>query len=250
MRERCGASARRLFINPTLAGYPRRHRGGVLAGDQQRPAARGLAAAGIGRVYSRRPCGKAKLLLRSESHWRLTPLSLTDFHRQPVYGLYCRGHRQLMRIEKALREGGITVYEADVRPPERFLMERFITAPVWADGESQGTALVNARLKPNPHYRPPLKWVSLDIETSRHGELYCIGLEGCGQRTVYMLGPENGNPQEVDFDLEYVASRPQLLEKLNAPVCSTRSGCDHRLEPRCSSICGSCKIALNVIAFR
>lgn len=159
---------------------------------------------------------KAKLLLRSESHWRLTPLSLTDFHRQPVYGLYCRGHRQLMRIEKALREGGITVYEADVRPPERFLMERFITAPVWADGESQGTALVNARLKPNPHYRPPLKWVSLDIETSRHGELYCIGLEGCGQRTVYMLGPENGNPQEVDFDLEYVASRPQLLEKLNA----------------------------------
>ncbi|MGG7446316.1 DNA polymerase II [Kosakonia oryzendophytica] len=158
---------------------------------------------------------KTKLLLRSESHWRLTPLSLTDFHRQPVYGLYCRGHRQLMRIEKALREGGVTVYEADVRPPERFLMERFITAPVWADGESQGTALVNARLKPNPHYRPPLKWVSLDIETSRHGELYCIGLEGCGQRTVYMLGPENGNPQEVDFDLEYVASRPQLLEKLN-----------------------------------
>ncbi|SCB90125.1 DNA polymerase-2 [Kosakonia oryzendophytica] len=159
---------------------------------------------------------KAKLLLRSENHWRLTPLTLSDFHRQPVYGLYCRGHRQLMRIEKALREGGVTVYEADVRPPERFLMERFITAPVWADGESQGTALVNARLKPNPHYRPTLKWVSLDIETSRHGELYCIGLEGCGQRTVYMLGPENGNPKQVDFDLEYVASRPQLLEKLNA----------------------------------
>ncbi|MEO3740613.1 DNA polymerase II [Kosakonia sp. WA-90] len=159
---------------------------------------------------------KAKLLLRSENHWRLTPLTLSDFHRQPVYGLYCRGHRQLMRIEKALREGGVIVYEADVRPPERFLMERFITAPVWADGESQGTALVNARLKPNPHYRPTLKWVSLDIETSRHGELYCIGLEGCGQRTVYMLGPENGNPKQVDFDLEYVASRPQLLEKLNA----------------------------------
>ncbi|WP_342322247.1 DNA polymerase II [Kosakonia sp. BYX6] len=159
---------------------------------------------------------KAKLLLRAENHWRLTPLNLVDFHRQPVYGLYCRAHRQLMRIEKILRDGGVTVYEADVRPPERFLMERFITAPVWVDGESRGNALVNARLKPSPHYHPPLKWVSLDIETSRHGELYCIGLEGCGQRTVYMLGPENGNAQELDFDLEYVASRPQLLEKLNA----------------------------------
>jgi len=159
---------------------------------------------------------KAKLLLRSEKQWRVTPLNLSDFHRQPVYGLYCRAHRQLMRIEKLLRDDGITVYEADIRPPERFLMERFITAPVWVDGTPQGTALIEARLKPSPHYRPPLKWVSLDIETSRHGELYCIGLEGCGQRTVYMLGPENGSAQGLDFELEYVASRPQLLEKLNA----------------------------------
>ena len=159
---------------------------------------------------------KVKLLLRTEKQWRLTPLNLSDFHRQPVYGLYCRAHRQLMRIEKMLRDDGITVYEADIRPPERFLMERFITAPVWVDGTPQGAALVDARLKPSPHYRPPLKWVSLDIETSRHGELYCIGLEGCGQRTVYMLGPENGGAQGLDFELEYVASRPQLLEKLNA----------------------------------
>lgn len=157
----------------------------------------------------------ARALLRDEHNWRLTPLSLNDFHRRPVMGLYCRAHRQLMRFEKLLREGGVTVYEGDVRPPERYLMERFITAPVWVDGEPRGNALVNARLKPSPHYRPPLKWVSLDIETTRHGELYCIGLEGCGQRTVYMLGPENGDAQGLDFDLIYVASRPQLLEKLN-----------------------------------
>ena len=158
----------------------------------------------------------ARALLRDEHNWRLTPLSLNDFHRRPVMGLYCHAHRQLMRFEKLLREGGVTVYEGDVRPPERYLMERFITAPVWVDGEPRGNALVNARLKPSPHYRPPLKWVSLDIETTRHGELYCIGLEGCGQRTVYMLGPENGDAQGLDFDLIYVASRPQLLEKLNA----------------------------------
>jgi DNA polymerase II len=155
-------------------------------------------------------------LLRGENDARLAPLSLKDFHRQPVFGLYCRSHRQLMRLEKLLRADSITVYEADIRPPERYLMERFITAPVWVEGERQGDALVNARLKPNPTYRPPLKWVSLDIETTRHGELYCIGLEGCGQRIVYMLGPENGDPSQPDFQLEYVASRPQLLEKLNA----------------------------------
>ena len=95
-------------------------------------------------------------------------------------------------------------------------MERFITAPVWVEGETRGSQLVNARMKPNPDYRPPLKWVSLDIETSRHGELYCIGLEGCGQRVVYMLGPEPETPPDVDFELVFIASRPLLLEKLNA----------------------------------
>ncbi|MDU6924809.1 DNA polymerase II [Franconibacter helveticus] len=163
---------------------------------------------------SQRP--QAQRLLANESDARLAPLTLKDFHRQPVCGLYCRSHRQLMRLEKLLRENGVTLYEADVRPPERFLMERFITAPVWVSGEPQGAMLINARLKPSPHYRPPLKWVSLDIETNRHGELYCIGLEGCGQRVVYMLGPENGDASALDFQLEYVAGRAQLLEKLNA----------------------------------
>lgn len=159
---------------------------------------------------------RAQHILQGEQGFRLTPLALKDFHRQPVYGLYCRAHRQLMNYEKRLREGGVTVYEADVRPPERYLMERFITSPVWVEGDMHNGAIVNARLKPHPDYRPPLKWVSIDIETTRHGELYCIGLEGCGQRIVYMLGPENGDASALDFELEYVASRPQLLEKLNA----------------------------------
>ena len=37
---------------------------------------------------------KARALLRDEHNWRLTPLSLNDFHRRPVMGLYCRAHRQ------------------------------------------------------------------------------------------------------------------------------------------------------------
>lgn len=159
---------------------------------------------------------RAQHILQGEQGFRLTPLALKDFHRQPMYGLYCRAHRQLMNYEKRLREGGVTVYEADVRPPERYLMERFITSPVWVEGDMRNGAIVNARLKTHPDYRPPLKWVSIDIETTRHGELYCIGLEGCGQRIVYMLGPENGDASALDFELEYVASRPLLLEKLNA----------------------------------
>ena len=154
-------------------------------------------------------------LLKDERQFRIQSLALKDFRRRPVFGLYCPQNRQLQRIEKRLREQGIPVYEADIRPPERYLMERFITAPVWFDGEQRGDSVVNARLKPHPDYRPPLKWVSLDIETTQHGELYCIGLEGWGQRQVFMLGPPNGDASALDFELIYLDSRPQLLEALN-----------------------------------
>ena len=155
-------------------------------------------------------------LLAGEDGWRIAPLTLKDFQQRPVVGLYCRQYRQLKAWQKKLSEQGITLYEADIRPPERFLMERFITAAVWFSGQLVGSRLLHTRLKPHPDYRPSLKWVSLDIETSQHGELYCIGLEGCGQRDVFMLGPENGDASALDFNLEYVASRKQLLERLNA----------------------------------
>lgn len=154
-------------------------------------------------------------LLARESGWRIARLDLKDFRRAPVIGLYCPQYRLLQRLEKRLRETGIPVYEADIHPPERYLMERFINAPVWVNGDRQGQRLINAQLKPAPDYRPSLKWVSLDIETSRHGELSCIGLEGCGQRTVFMLGPPNGSDDKLDFDLVYASSRKQLLELMN-----------------------------------
>ncbi len=88
---------------------------------------------------------QTEALLRDERHTRLKPLALTDFHHRPMLGLYCRQHRQLIKLEKLLREGGVTVYEADIRPPERYLMERFITAPVWFSGERRGEAASSTR---------------------------------------------------------------------------------------------------------
>lgn len=158
----------------------------------------------------------AQRLLADEPDAELRPLGLKTFDQRPVMGLYCRQYRQLLQVEQRLRAAGIDVYEADVRPPERYLMERFITAPVQFAGrlDEQGV-LCDAQLKPHGSYRPSLRVVSLDIETTERGELYSIALEGCGQRQVYMLGPPNGDPREVDFDLHYCADRSALLHCLN-----------------------------------
>lgn len=158
----------------------------------------------------------AERLLHDEKNVELRPLALQDFEHRPVLGLYCQQHVQLMRLETALNRNSVDVFEADVRPPERYLMERFITAPVRFSGTPDADGvLLNAQLKPDLDYRPTLRLVSLDIETTETGELYSIALEGCGERQVYMLGAPNGDDSIVDFDLEYCDSRTVILKKLN-----------------------------------
>jgi DNA polymerase-2 len=156
-------------------------------------------------------------LLERERGWDLRPLALTDFQHRPVVGLYCQNYRALLKFEKRLRQHGIDVYEGDIRPPERYLMERFITAPVEFTGrpdDGDPRLLHDGQLRPTEGYRPKLRTVSLDIETTMSGDLYSIALEGCGQRQVYMLGPENGNAAECDFAFEYCDSRAALLDRL------------------------------------
>jgi DNA polymerase-2 len=161
---------------------------------------------------------QAETILRAEQSFQLRPLALADFRRRPVLGLYCRQYRHLLKLEKRLRESGVDVYEADIRPPERYLMERFITAPVSFSGRPHAgndRLLLDGQLKPASDYRPRLRLVSLDIETSAHGDLYSIALEGCDQRQVYMLGPPTHGDDGLDFDLAYCGSRAEMLEQLN-----------------------------------
>jgi len=85
---------------------------------------------------------------RGDRGFELRPLPLLDFHQRPVVGLYVQHHRQLLKYEKLLKENGIDVYEADIRPPERYLMERFITASLQFSGEPNGSrSWLNGHLK-------------------------------------------------------------------------------------------------------
>ena len=151
-------------------------------------------------------------------------LALKTFHQEPVVGIYAKHFRQLGRLARALQAQNIPLLEADVRPHDRYLMERFITAGVLVEGgqQSNHATIVDCRLKPAPEYRPVLKVVSLDIETSQHEALYSIALDGLPNRVVFMLGEpprESSAPSEpaepMDFSLVYCPTRKAMIEKLN-----------------------------------
>ncbi len=143
---------------------------------------------------------------------QLRELALKTFQQAPVFGVYAKHFRQLGQLARKLQPQNIPLLEADVRPHDRYLMERFITAGVSVEG---------GRLKPEPAFRPVLKVVSLDIETSEHQELYSIALDGTAERVVFMLGepppePPSAPTERIDFALIYCPSRKAMVESLNA----------------------------------
>ncbi|WP_426390248.1 DNA polymerase II [Variovorax sp. R-27] len=155
---------------------------------------------------------------------QMRELELKTFHQEPVTGVYAKHFRQLGRLMRALQAQGVPLLEADVRPHDRYLMERFITAGVLVEGgRADRSTIVDCKLKPAPEFRPVLKVVSLDIETSQHEALYSIALDGTQDRVVFMLGEPPPEPSEqssgsggpMDFSLTYCPTRKAMIEKLN-----------------------------------
>lgn len=149
----------------------------------------------------------------------LKELGLKTFEQAPVLGVYARRFRDLGKLASALQPLQIPLYEADVRPQDRYLMERFITASVLVEGGlREGSSILNCRLKPLAAWRPTLKVVSLDIETSATEALYSIALDGADDRVVFMLSsvpaPAPAEPPR-DFRLVYCPTRQVMIEQLN-----------------------------------
>ncbi|HEV7775730.1 MAG TPA: 3'-5' exonuclease, partial [Luteibacter sp.] len=160
---------------------------------------------------------RIKALIGDDRAVELASLPLKTFGQIPVIGVYTRGYRVMLNLEKRLADAGIELFEADIRPDDRYLMERFITAAIVIESEDANSGtLLNPRLRPGEGYRPSLRIVSLDIETSARGELYSIALEGCGQRQVFMLGSavDTGSVAD-DFQLAYFDDRSQMIIALN-----------------------------------
>lgn len=108
------------------------------------------------------------------------PLALAGLEGIPVDGLYFRTLKDYREARLRLSEMGIRMWESDVRPEDRYLMERFIAGSVRVRGamHREGGLRIfdNPGLSPSD-WRPELSTLSLDIETGRDGTLYGIALD-------------------------------------------------------------------------
>ena len=147
---------------------------------------------------------------------RREPRELNLLGGGPVDALYFRQQRDL----QALRQSGITLAESDVRPADRYLMERFVCAGFEVIGnevERDGVrTLVNPRLR-KTDVQPVLKAMSVDIETRGNSdELYSVAgatMPTADQATaacVFMIGTVD-NEQREGYALRYYQDERALL---------------------------------------
>ena len=118
--------------------------------------------------------------------------SLTTMEGRPVDSLYFRSQHALVAERERLRGAYGVTFEADVKPHERFLMERFVTGAMHLDG------LANARDGvlhfENPRVTrsdvaPHLSVLSLDLETDGlDGPLLSAAIAMDGHERVFVSG--------------------------------------------------------------
>ena len=122
-------------------------------------------------------------LLQDLSGWALRPLQLVGLDRQPVAGLYCTTLALWREVVGRLERAQIPMMEEDIRPVDRYLMERFVHA--GADVVQHQHQIT---LKPAP-VEPRFRILSLDIETTlRADRILSVALQGEGLEQVLING--------------------------------------------------------------
>ncbi len=93
---------------------------------------------------------------------------LTTLQGQPIDALYFRSQRAMLDERDRLRAEGRVTLESDVKPHERFLMERFVTGSLRLQGEAtlrDGVICFQNPSLTTTDVRPPLSILALDLET-------------------------------------------------------------------------------------
>ena len=151
---------------------------------------------------------RAETALAGKRQARIKPLQLKTFKDEPVSGVYFDSQQQLYRARDLLSDQGIACFEADIRPTERFLCERFITASINVDAEFSDAPLHNVRLQPG-QYRPQLEVMSFDIESDYETDaLFSIAFVSSEFKRVIMIGEG-----EAQAGIEFVADEHALLRR-------------------------------------
>ena len=131
--------------------------------------------------------------------FRTRELNLKSFDQNTVTAFYFQSYKTMRAALKNLRRVNIHPLEADIKPTDRFLMERFITGPVTFQKINPNS---NHKIKPTS-FNPSFSIASFDIETSFTDEqLFSIAIYSSKGQVVLMIGENESTDNLVFFTSE------------------------------------------------
>ncbi len=150
---------------------------------------------------------------------RRKPIELRSLRGRPIDASYFSSQRELRRERGRIREEGGRTLEGDVKPHDRFLMERFVTGALRAQGELRQRSgyreVINPQVKAC-NYTPRLSALAFDIETiGLKGPLLSIAAAGAGGEHVWMVGTGPESP-----GLSYEPDEGSVLRRFIGHIAS------------------------------
>lgn len=155
---------------------------------------------------------KADALLKRFQDVEIKSLELKNFENEAMAGVYFKSQQQLYRGRDLLQQSNIRCLEVDIRAPERYLTERFLTGPVSIHADEPAAVIVNPRMTP-VDYQPELKLMSFDIETDfATDDLFSIAFVSHEHKRVLMLG-QNKPTVDDKNNIEYLSDEAALIKR-------------------------------------
>ena len=164
-----------------------------------------------------------KLLYSSDlAAVRTKSLALQNFELNNVTALYCPSRQSFKNLTRASVDLAIPLYESDIRPEHRYLIERFIALDVEFLGEYEASCqqknlpqFIGSRAR-KVELALSLKAISLDFECRLDGELYSVGLYGKNSNISYqkviMVGKAPDTPCHSPLDTEDLQQAREYVE--------------------------------------
>jgi DNA polymerase II len=149
---------------------------------------------------------------------------LTTLNGRPVDALYFRSQRELQDERRRLREARQTTLESDVKPSDRFLMERFVTFALHIEGtctERNGVLHFDEPKITGSDARGALKLLALDIETDGFdGPLLSAALATQDHARVFVCAPAPASWETSNETTVFLPDEKSLLQAFFSEIVS------------------------------
>lgn len=126
------------------------------------------------------------------SAYQIDKTNLTNFKGEKVIKISANTQTELNKLSQEIHKK-VEVYESDIKPHYRFLMDNNLLGTINIQGESTSSERIDRiynepQISSSPQFSPKLKIASIDLESDKtQKKLYCIGIYSENIKKVFMV---------------------------------------------------------------